>query len=181
MLAPAVIVFTNLTRPLVLTTGTVLLATFLIYRRRRAGIPPGPELFPVLAVPAVVLLANLASHLIKPLLARPRPPAELSLVVESTWAMPSGHATVAAALATALTLVLRDAGARVWLSLLVWGTAGAVCLSRLYLGVHWFTDILAGVVLGVGIALGGWWLLRRLWRRVAPGVLAGAGPEETFP
>lgn len=131
-LAPAVIVFTNLTRPLVLTIGAALVATLLIHRRRRAGIPPGPELFPVLAVPAVVLLANLAGHLIKPLLARPRPPEELSLVVESTWAMPSGHATVAAALATALTLVFREAGIRARASLLVWGTAVAVCLSRLY-------------------------------------------------
>lgn len=158
-LTPVVIFFTTLTRPLVLTIGSVLVAAFLIYRRRLRV----PELSAVLAVPAVVVLANLTSHLIKPLLARPRPPEELSLVVESTWAMPSGHATVAAALATALTLAFRGTGAGLRFLVPIWATAVAVCLSRLYLGVHWFTDIVAGVGLGIGVALGGWWALHRLW------------------
>lgn len=62
-------------------------------------------------------------------------------------AFPSGHATTAAACAMVLALVFpRHAWA--WLSL------GAVAaLSRAFLGVHWLTDCIAGVALGITVTL----------------------------
>lgn len=41
--------------------------------------------------------------------------------------------------------------ARWWARAAVWIWAVAVMVSRLYLGVHWASDVLAGAVLGVAI------------------------------
>ncbi len=76
---------------------------------------------------------------------------------------PSGHAGVSAALVTSWSLshpqwYVIGPGA-------LWATG--VALSRVYLGVHYPSDILAGVVLGVGVAL----LVHQLRRSVTPSPL----------
>jgi membrane-associated phospholipid phosphatase len=60
---------------------------------------------------------------------------------------PSGHATMSFACATVLA-VLEPRAAPAFLAL-----AAAIAYSRLYLGVHWPLDVLAGAALGVAIAL----------------------------
>lgn len=66
-----------------------------------------------------------------------------------TWsAFPSDHAVLAFALAVSLWRVSRPVGA--------WALAHAVafiCLPRLYVGFHYPTDLLAGALLGTGLAL----------------------------
>jgi len=89
-----------------------------------------------------------AAQAVKPLLPRERPyeRAEAErLVVEpagSSW--PSGHAAVAAAMADALA---RGRGPVTGLA--VAAAAGAVAVSRVYVGVHHLSDTVAG--LGVGL------------------------------
>ena len=87
------------------------------------------------------------SSAIKLLSARPRPTGAVELV--GSFAFPSGHTTWAAAVAASLALALP----RVW----SWALAGAwialMAWSRTYLGVHWLSDVAAGAVLGIGIAL----------------------------
>ncbi len=73
------------------------------------------------------------------------------------YAFPSGHATEATAVYGMLAVVLAS-GTRRWRAkVLGWAsavlTAAVVGISRLYLGAHWLTDVLAGW------ALGGTWLL----------------------
>jgi len=84
---------------------------------------------------------------------RPRPPG--SLVSTSSSSFPSGHATAAAATAVALVLVLLPPGPRrrKWEALAVAFTF-LMSLSRTYLQAHWLTDVLAGSLLGAGIAIG---------------------------
>ncbi|MFJ8209267.1 phosphatase PAP2 family protein [Streptomyces sp. NPDC096033] len=89
------------------------------------------------------------------LFARPRPPAADWATHAANWSFPSGHATTGALTAglviAALTLRGSPGPFRTAAVALValWGAA--VGLSRVYLGVHWLSDVLGG------------WLLATAW------------------
>jgi undecaprenyl-diphosphatase len=99
------------------------------------------------AVAEVVLVS--AKHFFH----RGRPPEPLVDVVG--FSFPSGHAVAGASIAVALVLVLLSPGPtrRRW-ELAAAGFAFVMALSRVYLSAHWFSDVVAGVLLGSGIALG---------------------------
>lgn len=85
------------------------------------------------------------------LVARSRPyeilPAVHQLVDHAMGrSFPSGHATLAFAIAAAVFFVHRRAGA------VLLCIAGVISISRVIIGVHWPSDILAGAVLGTGTA-----------------------------
>jgi membrane-associated phospholipid phosphatase len=88
----------------------------------------------------------------KGLVDRPRPPVVSRLVAASDAAFPSGHSAQAiacyGALAWALTRLTASRAAHVvaWSSAL--GIAFVVGLSRIYLGVHWVSDVLSGWFVG---------------------------------
>jgi undecaprenyl-diphosphatase len=90
---------------------------------------------------------------------RPRLPHPLVAVPRSA-AFPSGHATAAFACATVLA-ALAPRAAPVFVVL-----AAAIAYSRLYVGVHWPLDVVAGAVLGVATGL---LLLAAARRRSAAG------------
>lgn len=102
--------------------------------------------------------AALIMGITKVALARPRPELfpDVHYWQTASPSFPSGHATGSAALALTLVLLMRHLWPR-W-QLLVGIVAGLfsllVCASRLYLQVHYPSDILAGVALGVGWVLG---------------------------
>jgi membrane protein DedA with SNARE-associated domain/membrane-associated phospholipid phosphatase len=110
--------------------------------------------WPELAVlVAAVVLVHLAVPLLKEALDRPRPVGELVDASGGSW--PSGHAAYAIIypwLALTATLRLRPgkANATVWI---VAGIvlAAAVGLSRVYLHVHYLSDVTSGTALGVGL------------------------------
>lgn len=72
------------------------------------------------------------------------------------FSFPSGHAIAAAALYTILGVVAAEGLAKPWARLAL-GLAAimvvAISLSRVYLGAHWFSDVLAGVALGTALAI----------------------------
>jgi membrane-associated phospholipid phosphatase len=92
-------------------------------------------------------LAWAVAQALKPTLDRPRPyqvdAAERLVAVPAGSSWPSGHSAVAAATATSLSPHL-GATAR----LLSAAFVGTVAVSRLYVGVHHFTDVAAGVAVG---------------------------------
>jgi membrane-associated phospholipid phosphatase len=100
--------------------------------------------------------AMLISDLVKLLVSRPRPPVEhLQAVTGSSF--PSGHATQARAFWLSLVLALPAAGGSPRLTRVAGGLALlivlAVAASRVYLGVHYPSDVVAGLLLGSGWAI----------------------------
>ena len=93
-------------------------------------------------------LAWVAAQAAKPLVDRPRPyeaHGAVRLVAKpsgSSW--PSGHVAVAAAMAGALSPSLPPAGRR-----MAGTVTGFVAMSRVYVGVHYLTDVVAGYGVGV--------------------------------
>ena len=111
-----------------------------------------------------------ASEIIKEITVRPRPFAvipDVSLLIGAphSYAFPSGHTTSAFAAAGGAVLAARRLLGKVpaW----GWGMlalASAVAYSRLYVGVHWPTDVAAGVALGLASGWVGARLTLRRWR-----------------
>lgn len=116
----------------------------------------------------------------KLLVARARPPEGLRIDPHAGFSFPSGHTTQAFAFYLMLAFVLLSVvtvwAYRVAIAFLAVTMGTLVGVSRVYLGAHWLTDILAGAVLGTGWALLLWLLIeaaeqRRghpLTERVAP-------------
>ncbi|HEY1370561.1 MAG TPA: phosphatase PAP2 family protein [Gaiellaceae bacterium] len=96
-------------------------------------------------------LAPLASSTMKAIVDRPRPPEPM--VHPSGASFPSGHATYAGATCVALVLLFTSPGPRrrLWWALAGLAIAG-MAWSRTYLQVHWLSDVLAGSLLGIGVA-----------------------------
>lgn len=124
-------------------------------------------LFLLLVEGGQLLLANL----VKVMVSRARPDLE-QLAGTSSHSFPSGHTATAAATFAALALLLgrgRRPIVRVALAGAAAGLTALVASTRVLLGVHWLTDVLAGAALGWGwaavcsIAFGG-----RLLRFGAP-------------
>ena len=128
-------------------------------RTRKAGIA---------VAAALILEVILCSGIVKPLVARPRPYTyrpDLALLVPTLWdySFPSGHTAASFAAAFALCAVRQ----RGWPAAMV--LAALIGLSRLYLYMHFPTDVLAGMLLGLLCGLGGaflaGWSCRMLEKR----------------
>lgn len=133
-------VFTALGEPTTLIVACVLCALWLWYAGRgRLGA----------ALLLVALVGRGLSELQKVIVDRPRPALEAHLVVVKTQSFPSGHANSSMIFYLALALALT--GQSRWKGLAI---AAAVTLSlligisRVMLGVHWPSDVIAGWAFG---------------------------------
>jgi undecaprenyl-diphosphatase len=115
---------------------------------------------------AIGSISSLLDNLIKLVISRQRPPADLVhiLTPATGYSYPSGHAAfftwmsfmLAFSLAPRINARFRPA---------LWITAGAVivltCLARVWAGDHWPSDVVGGVLLGIGWSAFVLWLPER--------------------
>lgn len=116
--------------------------------------------------------ASLLFTVVKRLLDRARPPLDGHMVDVTNESLPSGHATMSVAVLGSLIVLAwpgRGLAARVAMVAGATAWAGAVGLSRIYLGVHWFSDVVAG------------WLLGGAWLALCAAVAARLARSPSYP
>ncbi len=149
--------------------GTIVLAVVIgavLSRRARSPIP-------ALILIGTVGAAALASTVTKSVVGRSRPPIASQVLLETDHSFPSGHATGAMALFMTAALMLGYAWSptrRTLLLVTVAAVAAVVSVTRLYLGEHWLSDVIGGMLLGglaavIGGAIYTIWMARSHDRR----------------
>jgi undecaprenyl-diphosphatase len=137
-----------------LTIVTIVATLLLVFHERRRQ---------ALIFAATVILAYASSEVLKALYDRDRPALVAHGSIVYSQSFPSGHSTAAAATFLTLATVLASIEAKRRTKALIYGLAVtgviAVGFSRVYLGVHWPTDVLAGWALGASWALAAWIVL----------------------
>ena len=99
------------------------------------------------AFTAAVVVSEVMIGLLKGIYDRPRPPE--SLVVTTGTSFPSGHAVAASVTVVAAVIALAPPGRRRgWWALAAMAFSILMGLSRAYLGAHWLSDAVAGILLG---------------------------------
>jgi undecaprenyl-diphosphatase len=151
----------------------VVIALLILLIERRWG----SALFLVVGTAGVEIL----NSLLKVFFHRPRPTVLLTNLPGQGWSFPSGHAMVSLVVYGLLAaLIWRHVDWRhktFWVTFLVL-LVGAIGLSRLYLGVHYFSDVIGGYLAGTV------WLLMMLTgssevTRIRGSMKHGIPPKET--
>lgn len=105
--------------------------------------------FPILAI-----ITTITNQSLKYIFQRPRP--ETTLLVESGFSFPSGHSMISTTLYLYLCqIIIKNTDKKyhnfIYISTIV--LISLICISRIYLGVHYFTDVFAGILLSLTILI----------------------------
>lgn len=144
---------------LLLLVTVIAVIALLAYRHRREA----------LVLAASVVLAQLSSGLFKNFYERVRPTFAVYGDLPTSMSFPSGHSTVATATYFLLAVIVADLDPARPVKILAFAVAGLLALmigfSRVFLGVHWPSDVIAGWCLGAAWAFAAAVVLRYLQRR----------------
>ena len=107
---------------------------------------------PVALLVAATLGGSAIAAVVKVVVGRARPERALGVLVEGGYSFPSGHATAAMVAYVTLAFVLTRPAHLARYRPVAWiagiGVAVVIAASRVYLGVHWLSDVVGGALLG---------------------------------
>lgn len=110
---------------------------------------------------SVVISSAIVSNILKYSISRPRPfithPIIEKISAGGSPSLPSGHTTDAFAIATAISI----AYPKWYIIIPAYTWAFTVAYSRMFLGVHYLSDVIAGMIIGVSLAIIGKMLLKK--------------------
>jgi membrane-associated phospholipid phosphatase len=141
-LTSVAVVVTTIGSTVAMAVLAVVVGAWCWWRGRRADA--------VLAIGAMAV-ASLLFRVLKLVLERTRPPVADHLVPVSNESLPSGHATMSIVVIGTLVVLAWSGRSVVERTAMVAAAAlwvGAVGATRVYLGVHWLSDVLAGWAVG---------------------------------
>jgi len=159
-------IVSNVFSPTVLSIVCVIFAVVFLIKKRR-------HYFNILI--ASFPIGLFFDYILKIAIQRPRP---LDMIIpETDFSFPSGHAVSIALFCTLMVYYFaRHISNRHWRDLFIVGNVflvTLVCASRVYLNVHWFSDVLAGASFGVF-----WATFSILVVRYVEGLTEGRGAKE---
>ena len=138
--------------PVAVALTLAAMAVLLVQRRRVDALLLG-----------IVVSSALLTHPLKALVGRPRPDYAIIEPIPHGMGFPSGHATFAILMGGIVIYLAWRYVANPWLR---WGMAAGLALlmlgvgvSRVYLGVHWPSDVLGGYLFGGTVLLVAAWLM----------------------
>ncbi len=142
LLTKIMVALTNFNGAMGIFIFSIFMILFLIYKRWYNDL-----LFYIFSV----FGANIAFVAIKMIVQRARPSSDILAI--TTHSFPSGHATMATAMSLAVYLIFAKRVHSIGLQLvlligcIVWPVI--IAFSRVYLNVHWLSDVIAGIGLGL--------------------------------
>ena len=124
----------------------VIIIALFLEEKKHPGISKNDKKFIIVFTLSFLTTAFLVNYPLKNFFHRPRPNQLISTTCPTDFSFPSGHAATAFAAATVLTFF--DKKRRFFYSTI----AFLIAYSRIYLGCHYFLDVLAGGVVGIIIS-----------------------------
>lgn len=124
----------------IVTLCAIFLLLFLLLKNKWIGIN----------ICLALITSTLVNNIVKIIIRRPRPEVT-KLVIEHSYSFPSGHTMAATMMYGILMYYVLNSKLNKYLKLLICILLGGlvilVGISRIYLGAHYFTDVVAGIVL----------------------------------
>jgi undecaprenyl-diphosphatase len=159
-------IISNVFSPITLSVAAAVLLVWFLFKKRRHYANVMIAAFPI---------GLFFDYILKIAIQRPRPVN--MLVHETDFSFPSGHAVASAIFATLLIYYFaRHIKNRHWRDFFIVANVcvvAIICASRVYLNVHWFSDVVAGASFGIF-----WATLSILIVRYVEGLSQGRGAKE---
>lgn len=134
------LVVTEAGGPVVMSVLTIALFAYSVYKKYR---------YNALLIAAGFGGATILNYIVKITVERARPELWTRLINETTYSFPSGHAASSSALAICIVAILWRTKWRIPALIIAPIIVGLIGFSRMYLGVHYLTDVVAGWMLSI--------------------------------